>query len=98
VAKKPWPNDAIMITASLAGKENVADMLNPYPANCRECGAALMACSRTLEAACNLSEQYGIPIKYFCMACHAKHDMEMCDLVVDQSQKRDDWYAKIIPK
>ena len=74
VKKKPWPADAIMIVASLAGKEIREKMQGVYPAKCRECGAELHADTWTVSRAENSPLRYGRPIKFFCIECAVQHD------------------------
>lgn len=89
---KPWPRDAIMITAARAGEEKQEQMESPFPAYCRDCNASLMACSRTYETAKQISKRCdNRPIMFFCIDCHNKYDIEQCNLLVDQRERKDQW-------
>lgn len=48
---KPWPSDAVMVVASIAGQENREAMSGVEEAICRDCFAELLVDPRTVEAA-----------------------------------------------
>lgn len=82
---KPWPNDAVMIVAAIAGEEIRKNMETPTPVMCRVCGRDLMACSYTIRFAEGLPVRRGRPIKFFCTECAAQHDPSIVTHMHDMS-------------
>lgn len=86
----PWPGDAIMIIASLAGQENRAAMESVFAATCHMCDSDLHADTRTVRTAMQLPARRGRPVNFFCVACALKHDRKSVGLLIDQRDGRDE--------
>jgi hypothetical protein len=83
---KPWPADAIMVVAASPETANVPAMHSPQPGRCRDCGAAVLYCSRTMGRAQEVAAKTGgRPVLFFCMGCAKLYDVTTCNLLVDHS-------------
>jgi hypothetical protein len=83
---KPWPADAIMIVAASPESANVPAMDLPQPGQCRDCGAAVLYCSRTMARAQEVAAKTGgRPIRFFCLGCASLYDVAMCNRLIDHS-------------
>lgn len=70
---KPWPRDAVMIVASLAGEEIRSHMEGVHKDACRDCGRAVHADTFTVRRAESLPQRHGRPVKFFCLPCHSEY-------------------------
>lgn len=80
---KQWPNDAIMVVAANEGTEIVENMEGRVACVCRDCGQELMADTRTVRLAAEHYTALRRPIRFFCVACHAKYDLHSIDVMED---------------
>lgn len=78
-----WPSDAIMVIASVAGKENRAKMESVHHGHCRDCGCQVAYDGKTQRAAESHPLRQGRPVMYFCWDCHLNYDFESVDDVTD---------------
>ena len=74
--EKPWPADAIVIVAALAGQERREQMDSVHEAACLDCGALVHYDGYTAERAraFPLKISRGRPIKFLCVTCFPKYD------------------------
>lgn len=82
-SKKPWPSDAIMIVAASAGEEIRENMESVVRTWCRDCGRLLHADSRCIREAGELDCRDGRPIKFFCVECCVKYDVNSVHKFLD---------------
>lgn len=73
--KKPWPSDALMIVASLAGTEIRSQMEGVHPAHCRDCGHLVHADTFSVRRAETHPLRFGRPVKFFCLPCHTRYEV-----------------------
>lgn len=82
--KLPWPSDAVMIVAEVAGKESSLAMECKVATRCRHCKAALMADTHTIIAGRDLPARKRRPIDFFCVFCAIeRYDHNMIQHKVD---------------
>lgn len=75
-ALKPWPTDAFIIVAALAGEEIRANMPEGVlAAECRDCGRSLCASRATFRRAADDPVRMGRPLAYLCRLCVAGHGL-----------------------
>lgn len=72
---KNWPADAVMIVAANAGQQITAHMESEVPAKCRDCKADVVADSFTIREAEQLPSRHGRPIRFFCIDCATKRNV-----------------------
>lgn len=75
-SRKPWPADAVMIIAAVAGQERRENMQTVVEVACRDCHRDLAACSYTIAQAEAMPERRGRPVKFFCPACAVGYDVQ----------------------
>ena len=71
---KPWPRDAVVVIASLAGQERREVMEGVHTAACRDCGARLHADTFTVRRAETMPQRRGRPVAFLCLTCHAGYE------------------------
>lgn len=80
----PWPSDAVMIVASLAGteiREHMEDVLRCW---CRRCGELLHADTAVYRRAMTMPERMGRPVMFFCVECCVLHDVRPIEIIEDR--------------
>jgi hypothetical protein len=73
---KPWPSDALIVIAAYRGTENAATMEGPRPCHCRDCGAELVADTRSIRRALALPQRRGRPVEFLCLFCKEAYAMQ----------------------
>jgi hypothetical protein len=83
---KPWPSDAVMIVAASPAVANVLVMHSPQDGQCRDCGAAVLYCSRSMSRAREVAARTGgRPVRFFCIDCAKLHDVSQCNRLINHS-------------
>lgn len=80
---KRWPGDAVMIVASPAGEAVAANMQAVVECRCRDCGGAVHADSDTIRRCAEMPGRGGRPIRFVCIPCAVRYDVNSLDLLVD---------------
>ena len=78
-----WPGDAVMIVCARSGTENRAKMESVHQGECRDCGCDVAYDGKSYRSAVNLPARHGRPIKFFCVDCCTKYDVNSIDKLVD---------------
>lgn len=92
--KLPWPSDAVMIVASVAGEEKREQMEDVHVCQCRRCDRTLHADTKTIRTAEQFPERRGRPVQFFCVECAVLHDRGDINLLVDQRGGRNEVIRK----
>lgn len=71
--KKPYPNDALIIVASVAGTECRAKMEGVHDCTCRDCDTALRADTATVRRAEDHPLRRGRPLAFLCRECNSRY-------------------------
>lgn len=83
VARKPWPADAVMISAP-SPSEAVIDAAEPtVDRTCRDCGKPVLVRVSGIAVAVNSPIRMGRPIDYLCTTCTVLYDVNSLDLLID---------------
>lgn len=77
---KPWPTDAVIVVAAIAGQEIREHMEGVLVRNCSDCGQVLHADTRTARAAEELPSRHNRPIEYLCVECAVTYDVRGIEL------------------
>ena len=90
---KPWPADAVMIVCELPHRACRSNMSTIEPAECRDCGAALVVDGASVAAATANPLRQDRPIDFFCIECAIGYDLNSIDHLTDMresgSERRD---------
>lgn len=73
--KTPWPTDAIMIVAALAGRNAVSRLSNVIEDHCRGCHRLVHIDPRVMQMVEQHPCRGGRPIRSFCLDCARVHDL-----------------------
>lgn len=76
IAKIPWPCDAVVIVASLAGKEIRSQMDQVLLGACFHCSRVVAYDSFTLNRITHPELARGRPVKLLCMECFPQYDFD----------------------
>ena len=83
MTKKPWPADALIVVASVAGQEKREQMESVVHKTCRDCDAVLAADSFTIRRAENHPQRYGRQVQFLCVPCSVRYDVNTVDVFED---------------
>jgi hypothetical protein len=97
---KPWPKDSVVLVCANADAARREMMESANPAECSDCGGAVMYDSRSMRKILELEQRTrpkvnsaARPVKIICEACSAGYDIGQCDVIGDHTGGKDDVYA-----
>lgn len=70
----PWPTDAVVVVASLAGDECRSKMDSVHHATCRDCARKVAYDGYTIKRARKTAEDLARPVEFLCLACFPKYN------------------------
>jgi hypothetical protein len=88
---KPWPRDAVMIVAAFPDEARRDQMESCHAGTCRDCGREILYDGFSYHRAqqfTRLKANVVRPIKFFCVECAVKYDMQHFDHFEDHRGRK----------